>query len=481
MLITMTATRYASPTTFYLNGSTYDVPDAVAYQFVGAGVARFVSNESRVVQQGTQARVVEESAREFGAAGDRVTDDRAAFVTANSAGKTFRIPKPFTGYTFSTPLALTVPVEVDPGATWDQVTNGGALSFTSNNPFQNGVAPVPTYRLGGRVFVGDAADGFSGLNANNPDQAGSWYGDSASGASYVSRDAQFLSASSTGRIAITAVSRSSDNPHAAWNATIGVAAHVVNDKAAGGGFSAGNAWGFIAELQAEPGTNVTHGIEIGAKNKKGSNANTDPYLIDAGVTGVWCAGGGDANFGGSATGPADAALVVLRSGVSGLSGGGWMSGIVFTSTSIDGCDGSASSAGRGDAIRMARGHGVSWYEPTSGNAAFSITSHFNSATGAFKVVAAPDEFKLTSLNEASTFAIIRKGASADDYPVLQSGSAAVRLNAEGASSNIDVFLATKGTGVLRFGTWTSNADAAVNGYVTIKDAGGTTRKLATIA
>ena len=35
--------------------------------------------------------------------------------------------------------------------------------------------------------------------------------------------------------------------------------------------------------------------------------------------------------------------------------------------------------------------------------------------------------------------------------------------------------------VLRFGAWTSNADAAVNGYVTIKDAGGTVRKLATIA
>jgi hypothetical protein len=31
------------------------------------------------------------------------------------------------------------------------------------------------------------------------------------------------------------------------------------------------------------------------------------------------------------------------------------------------------------------------------------------------------------------------------------------------------------------GTFTANADAPVNGYITVKDAGGTVRKLATIA
>jgi hypothetical protein len=37
------------------------------------------------------------------------------------------------------------------------------------------------------------------------------------------------------------------------------------------------------------------------------------------------------------------------------------------------------------------------------------------------------------------------------------------------------------TGSLKFGTWATSADAAVNGYIAIKDAGGTVRKLATIA
>lgn len=50
-----------------------------------------------------------------------------------------------------------------------------------------------------------------------------------------------------------------------------------------------------------------------------------------------------------------------------------------------------------------------------------------------------------------------------------------------AGRNLNLKLTPSGTGLVQFGTWTSNADAAVNGYVTIKDASGNTRKLATIA
>lgn len=38
-----------------------------------------------------------------------------------------------------------------------------------------------------------------------------------------------------------------------------------------------------------------------------------------------------------------------------------------------------------------------------------------------------------------------------------------------------------GSGVLKFGTHTSSSDADVSGYVTIKDSGGTSRKLAVIS
>lgn len=58
---------------------------------------------------------------------------------------------------------------------------------------------------------------------------------------------------------------------------------------------------------------------------------------------------------------------------------------------------------------------------------------------------------------------------------------APQIQVQGSDANLDVILTPKGTGTVRFGSWTSNADAAVNGYVTIKDSSGNTRKLATIA
>lgn len=55
------------------------------------------------------------------------------------------------------------------------------------------------------------------------------------------------------------------------------------------------------------------------------------------------------------------------------------------------------------------------------------------------------------------------------------------LAVTGTDTNIDLALSTKGTGAVKFGTLTANADAPVTGYITIKDAGGTLRKLAVIA
>lgn len=55
------------------------------------------------------------------------------------------------------------------------------------------------------------------------------------------------------------------------------------------------------------------------------------------------------------------------------------------------------------------------------------------------------------------------------------------IGAVGSDANIDISIITKGSGVVRFGAFTSNADAPVTGYITIKDRLGNVRKLATIA
>ena len=46
--------------------------------------------------------------------------------------------------------------------------------------------------------------------------------------------------------------------------------------------------------------------------------------------------------------------------------------------------------------------------------------------------------------------------------------------------NRDFFLQPTGTGVLKFGTFTSDATVTQSGYITIKDSGGTTRYLSCI-
>lgn len=79
--------------------------------------------------------------------------------------------------------------------------------------------------------------------------------------------------------------------------------------------------------------------------------------------------------------------------------------------------------------------------------------------------------------------IIPPASAPTDYLTIAgtSGGAIAAIGAAGASTNIDIRLAPKGTGVLRFGAFTASGDAAVNGYVTIKTDDGTIRKLATIA
>jgi hypothetical protein len=59
--------------------------------------------------------------------------------------------------------------------------------------------------------------------------------------------------------------------------------------------------------------------------------------------------------------------------------------------------------------------------------------------------------------------------------------AVVDISGQGSSTNIDFAIRPKGTGNVKFGTLTANADAPITGYITIKDSAGNLRKLAVIA
>ena len=76
------------------------------------------------------------------------------------------------------------------------------------------------------------------------------------------------------------------------------------------------------------------------------------------------------------------------------------------------------------------------------------------------------------------------GANGSAVNYLQLGGSAAGsapvLSVQGSDTNIDLALTPKGTGNVRFGTYTGTA-LSIAGYIEIKDAGGTIRRLAVVA
>lgn len=68
--------------------------------------------------------------------------------------------------------------------------------------------------------------------------------------------------------------------------------------------------------------------------------------------------------------------------------------------------------------------------------------------------------------------LIQSTSNAFDYPLI---------SVESGYANADLAISPKGTGFIRMGTHTTNADAPITGYIGIRDQGGVFRKLAVIS
>jgi phosphotransferase system HPr-like phosphotransfer protein len=79
--------------------------------------------------------------------------------------------------------------------------------------------------------------------------------------------------------------------------------------------------------------------------------------------------------------------------------------------------------------------------------------------------------------------LIDSGSASVNFMQIQSNisGAAPNVSCLGTDTNIDLALTPKGTGNVRFGTYTASMALTVQGYIEIKDSGGTVRKLAVIA
>lgn len=146
----------------------------------------------------------------------------------------------------------------------------------------------------------------------------------------------------------------------------------------------------------------------------------------------------------------------------------------------DSLTGAAGGTGNAAAITMAPGHEIRWLNSAGAQQA-QIACTTNLTNGPRL------SFDASALRIYSQAGVVGTEfiltASAANYLSLANNTAGTPpyVAALGADTNIDLQLTPKGAGLLRFGAFTSNADTAVTGYITIKDAGGTTRKLATIA
>lgn len=420
-----------------------------------------------VLYDATAALPMIASVDQFGAVGNGVTDDAAAFDDAGNSAALVYIPKPATGYTFSTPTTNTnASFWPDPTTTWDNLTDGGVFNWGRTTG--NGDSAI--WRFADRVYVGSAAYQFAG-NSFSSDGGNSWMSDKNTAPAYLAINANLLSIAHQSPYAIVGAARSSDHINNG-NTAIGFGSAVKNDV------TSGNAWAYIAEIQHETGANISFGMEIGAKHKSSTNPTAvAPYVAGGGVMGLWFAGGGDNRFGGAATYPANAAMVVLNNSQSGLSAG-WKKGLVFKSDALEGTDGSVGSTTTAIAIDMARRHAIRWSEPTNNSTGAQISSAVTANAYAVQILFKDSEIDFVDRTGAVFVYFINGG---DDAPSLRSSTGQARYEASGTSTNIDVYLVPKGTGVVKFGTHSALAGETVSGYITIKDANGTTRKLAVVS
>lgn len=248
---------------------------------------------------------------------------------------------------------------------------------------------------------------------------------------------------------------------------IGSAAVVLQDVNDGRG-----AWARYTEAVRASTGGTAFGEEIVIKNK-GSNVNNNPYnqLAGGSTIGQWFAGGGDASLGAPAN-PSTAAIVI------GNNASTWNKGLVFGAEGITGTDGVTGSA---TAIAMAKGHRLDWFLST-GDVGASIKSDVDTASSAvsiemtnnavfFKGDAGEINGSFESTPSSVNYVRITPSATGD----------AVKVRAVGTDTDVDLYLETKGAGLVSFGSHTTIGAETTTGYITMKDASGVSRKIAVVS
>jgi hypothetical protein len=319
------------------------------------------------------------------------------------------------------------------------------------------------HRLRDRVFVGNAAV----IHNNRFGATDSWVPDGTAGANWIPRDSQLTVLHDRGGLAISGFSRTSDGDDiASGPATIGITGATIGDST-----GVRSCWAGYFDVQFESGT-YGYGMEIAVKNKSDDRSST-PYFMTVGTYGIWMPAGGDDSYGGAHTNPNNTAIAI------GKNSSTWNRGIVFQADGLTGVDINGLS-GTALAILLGTRHLIRWYTPSNATGA-QIYSAVTTTGGDQTIVFANSQTRIQGSNSAdiARFEHLTSGVNYFHFKNA-AASSEPEMSVVGTDTDIDITLTPKGAGNVRFGTHTGNADAAISGYVTIKDSAGNARKLAVI-
>lgn len=343
---------------------------------------------------------------------------------------------------------------------------------TSGDPGYGGIWPdvsdeTKMVRVRDRLFVFDGA----AFNGTRNGSQGGFIPTTADGHNWAIRDSMFLTASRRGLMGVTGYVSNED-----MDLTPGEPDESIGVSGFGKGVQAGlPIWGGYFDLQMDDG-NYGYGIEIGVKNKTNRDETSTPYFATTGTFGIWLQAGAGAGFGtgGAATDPCNTAIMIGKNGQT------WNKGIVFLKDGLTGSDGTTGTA---TAIEMGKGQSVVWRAP--GNlSGLTIRSDVSAASSSVSMIAINSGISflghtggtiLQAAHQTSGVNFLQVANGANGSPVTLTASIG------GTDTNLDLRLVTQGTGTLRFGTHSALAAETVTGYITIKDSGGTVRKLAVVS
>lgn len=252
-------------------------------------------------------------------------------------------------------------------------------------------------------------------------------------------------------------------------AAIGKAAFALNDG------NGSPVWGmYVTALKTGDNTGFTHCLEMDIANMGSTVVGYPNSPAPAGATiCLWLASGGEATIN-DTVGTATCAIGIIRNDGSATPTAAFEKGIVFHSKAISGTDG---VTGTGVAIAFSSRHSMTWFN-SSNQIAGEVICTVQTSTNSVRINMNDFGLAIDDVTSGGVLFHVNKLASPDNYLRVNAtvASSSPFLSCHGSDTDIDIGITPKGSGLVKFGTYTAGVVTQA-GYVTIKDSGGTSRRL----